>query len=173
MKTSALANPSRYWLGRKRPDISGKNNYGWKGGLVEKKCLYCDKQFFVPKCSINRGKYCCRDCANKGKDRGLSTENEKIRHCNNYKIWRTRVFERDNYTCFICNERGGTLHAHHIENFSSNKELRFDINNGITLCKFCHNPAILGSFHNIYGTKNNNKDQLIEFINNKNIITEG
>lgn len=61
-----------------------------------------------------------------------------IRSSSKYKKWRTSVFERDNYTCVICNVRGGKLNADHIKPFSIYPELVFDINNGRTLCFSCH-----------------------------------
>jgi hypothetical protein len=33
---------------------------------------------------------------------------------------------------------GGSLHTHHIEPWSLNKALRFDLSNLVTLCKSCH-----------------------------------
>lgn len=96
---------------------------------------------------------------------GIYPNNKKQRHISKYIKWRNDVFLRDKYTCQCCYKIGGKLNAHHIENFSSNEELRFDINNGITLCFNCHSQSVKGSFHNIYGTTNNNKIQLIEYIN--------
>lgn len=55
-----------------------------------------------------------------------------------YKLWREAVFERDNWTCQECNERGGYLEPHHIKSWAQYPELRFELNNGITLCKKCH-----------------------------------
>ena len=57
-----------------------------------------------------------------------------------YKNWRSAVFERDNWTCQMCNVRGGNLQAHHIRPVRDHKNdlLSFDINNGITLCDRCH-----------------------------------
>jgi hypothetical protein len=54
------------------------------------------------------------------------------------KIWRKAVFERDDYTCQECNNRGGVLHAHHKKPKSLYPDLTFDVNNGITLCETCH-----------------------------------
>lgn len=98
---------------------------------------------------------------------GIEPISHKIRNSSDYKSWREGVFEKDNYTCQCCGDnKGGNLQSHHIENFSDNEDLRFDVNNGITLCENCHNPSIKGSFHHIYGTHNNNKEQLLEYINN-------
>lgn len=91
-------------------------------------------------------------------------ETRRIRKSLDYKNWQNEVFKRDDYTCQCCGKRGGVLHAHHLESFSDNPDLRFDISNGITLCENCHSPNKIGSFHNIYGTMHNTKDQFIEFL---------
>lgn len=69
---------------------------------------------------------------------GLTPIYETIRHSMEYREWRRKVYERDNYTCIECNKRGGKLNADHIQPFSIFPELRFEISNGRTLCVPCH-----------------------------------
>ena len=69
---------------------------------------------------------------------GITPINKAIRNSPYYKDWRSAVFKRDNYTCQNCREVGGILNADHIKPFSLYPKLRFDMNNGRTLCKPCH-----------------------------------
>ena len=69
---------------------------------------------------------------------GITSENEKLRRGFEYKEWARKVKKRDNYICWICEERGKKLHSHHLKDFSNYPKLRFVINNGLTLCEFCH-----------------------------------
>lgn len=68
---------------------------------------------------------------------GVTEINKLIRTSTQYKLWRTAVFERDNYTCIWCGFKG-YIEADHIKPFSMFPELRFAIDNGRTLCKPCH-----------------------------------
>lgn len=55
-----------------------------------------------------------------------------------YKEWRRKIFERDNYTCQICGEKGKRLNADHILSWKDYPDLRYDLDNGRTLCVKCH-----------------------------------
>lgn len=61
--------------------------------------------------------------------------------------WRKQVFERDNYTCKECGQIGGKLNADHIKPYCAYPDLRWDINNGRTLCVECHKKT------DTYGSK--------------------
>ena len=76
-----------------------------------------------------------------------------IRECSLYYKWRKSIWERDRYTCQICDIQIRNPIAHHIVSFSSiikknnikckedgyNCKELWNIDNGITLCKDCHN----------------------------------
>lgn len=59
-----------------------------------------------------------------------------------YRAWRNSVLERDDYVCQACQrkcakyEKG--LAAHHIQPYAAFPELRFHLDNGLTLCRECH-----------------------------------
>lgn len=74
---------------------------------------------------------------------GVTAINYRIRRSGEYKAWRLSVFERDNYTCVHCGNKSAAgnrvvLNADHIKPFAFYPKLRFDINNGRTLCEPCH-----------------------------------
>lgn len=57
-----------------------------------------------------------------------------------YKQWRKEVWLRDNFTCKIANpDCKGKIEAHHILSWREYPELRYKVNNGITLCH-AHHP---------------------------------
>mgnify|MGYP001579451102 CR=1 FL=1 len=69
---------------------------------------------------------------------GITPMNRALRNSIEFRLWREAVFARDNWTCQECGKRGVKLNAHHIKSFAYYSELRFAIDNGITLCKDCH-----------------------------------
>lgn len=129
------------------------------------KCNSCSKKggnqtsFKKGRTSLNKGKKSklCKEKHWNWKG-GITPLIIKIRRSFEYKLWRTRVFERDNYTCILCNARNGNgkkiiLNADHYPksfskiikeyNIKSYNDAMFcselwDINNGRTLCRSCH-----------------------------------
>lgn len=82
---------------------------------------------------------------------GVLQGNRKVRRSSEYRNWRKSVFERDDYTCQECGVRGGVvLNADHIKPFALYPELRFDMDNGRTLCTPCHKKT------DTYGSKLHN-----------------
>jgi len=55
-----------------------------------------------------------------------------------YLKWRSDVFTRDNWTCMTCGVRGCYLEAHHIKSWTHFMDLRYKLENGVTLCLECH-----------------------------------
>lgn len=81
---------------------------------------------------------------------GVTSEYIKARSSLEYRQWRTAVFERDNYTCVWCGYRSGTgkhinLNADHIKPFAFFPLLRYEVDNGRTLCEPCHNKTKIPS----------------------------
>ncbi len=151
---------------------------------ITKKCKECSKPFYLPKSREDR-LFCSSKCMGinkefrndvskrmKGKYIGnkspkwkgnLISENERARKNFQNILWRKSVMQRDNWTCQKTGKRGGNLVAHHINNFADFPELRFAIDNGITLLESEHIK-----FHKIYGKRNNTREQLLDYLNNKN-----
>jgi hypothetical protein len=119
------------------------------------KCIFTEKH----KQNISKNHHNVLSEKNPNWRGGITPENLKIRLGVEYRLWREVIFARDDYTCQKCGQGGGQLHPHHIFNFATYLDLRFAINNGITLCKKCHME-----FHKKHGYKNNTKEQLEKFL---------
>ena len=63
------------------------------------------------------------------------------------KLWSLKVKERAGFKCEVdgC-DTGNLLNSHHIENFLTSKELRYDIHNGVCACA-SHHKYLAGSCH--------------------------
>ena len=155
----------------------GENNPSWKGGSIKHNCDYCGKEIEIKKCNKNRSKnyYCSKECQDKHRSVIYSGENhpnynpnitdeerEIKRNYAEYKDFIRGVYERDNYTCQCCGKRGYKLNAHHIYGYAEHKDLRIDLNNGVTLCEECHKK-----YHKIYGRVNNNYKDFRTFLYNE------
>lgn len=87
---------------------------------------------------------------------GITSLNMQVRGCFKTRQWRSDVFQRDDYTCQHCGLRGVYLEADHYpklfylimqeNNIKSieealNCEELWNINNGRTLCRKCHDKT--------------------------------
>jgi hypothetical protein len=91
---------------------------------------------------------------------GSTSLNEIIRHSQKYILWRSQIFERDNWTCQTCQKRGTELNAHHKKPFieiikefniknmeeAEKCEELWNLNNGVTLCSDCHDLTKFGKY---------------------------
>lgn len=131
-------------------------------------CTKHNKEFETEWYYIRQLRLSCRACysekysgENSSKYNPNLTEEERTigRNIEGYSEWRKAVYERDNYTCQCCGDsKGGNLVAHHLDGYDWCKEKRININNGITLCDYCHTD-----FHMEYGYGDNTKEQFDEF----------
>lgn len=144
-----------------------------KKDKIKLKCPVCKKYFEVHPYRIkSQLVICCsRKCSYKYNysdktkhpryNKNITDEErEKRRKLKENVIWRNKVFEKDNYTCNKCKQYGGKLEAHHLNGYNWDKENRFNIDNGITLCQRCHKE-----FHKKYGAGDNTKEQYLEYAN--------
>lgn len=129
----------------------GEDNGCWNGGKNTYICQWCGGEFKAYAGTVHN--YCSKTCTAKANFTGLTGEkssnwkggitpiNELIRKSPQYREWRDKVFMKDNYTCQQCGNRGCYFEAHHMKAFAQYPELRFDVDNGITLCVPCHNQT--------------------------------
>jgi hypothetical protein len=152
-------------LGRKHPN---RKVYKKGITQIPRLCLTCSKQFFItclrPKrkfCSRQcypknpnfttkgkKGSEKQREMMKRKtgenhfgwiKDRTQLKDDHKDRGGQLSKEWSLSVKKRDKWKCRIGNDLcAGRLESHHILSWLNHQELRYDINNGITLCHFHH-----------------------------------
>ncbi len=75
----------------------------------------------------------------------LVNPNIRLRASYPSKEWSRRVRDRDENKCVECGATG-KLHAHHIKPWRLHPELRFDLDNGVSLCPPCHQKTHGWSF---------------------------
>lgn len=100
---------------------------------VSVSCDQCNSEITRPASHINeKNNFCNEDCYHKY----LSCNDD--RNSNQAKKWRNKIRNRDNWTCQDCGEKRDNIEAHHIEKWRENEELRFCMDNGVSLCPECH-----------------------------------
>lgn len=131
-----------------------QHSHQMKYKLMYFSCVECGKQINLSPSHAKRNSeiFCSYSCKGKYYGKIIDINKEKnpnwkggitplhraIRTSRKYKDWRKSIFQRDNYTCVLCGQRGGRLEADHIKEFSRYPELIFDLSNGRTLCYECH-----------------------------------
>jgi len=139
---------------------NGMSRLNIKRQGFHKICKTCNKKFWTTKGRSARGRsnFCSKKCYTewqKSKEnRGRKNPNWK--HGNSYKtrhrrsfkskswrIWRTKVYKRDNYTCVLCGKTNCVVIPHHILPRRCFPKLIYAVNNGATVCKKCHNKMFM------------------------------
>ena len=85
-------------------------------------------------------------------------ERERRRAYPEYVQWQADVLKRDDYTCQICDVRGGSLSTHHLDGYHWAKKKRTLLSNGVTMCTKCHK-----ALHKIYTNYHNKRSQYVLF----------
>lgn len=180
-KQKIRENNAHYWQGKKRPGVGkkisaklkgrpnlalkgqkfpGRKNSGQFSKGIEpwnkgKTGVYTPEQ--IRHISEGTKRNALRGPDNPAWKGGIVRLIDEDRQTSQYSEWRTAVFRRDNYTCQICEQIGGKLVAHHIKSYADFPELRFEVNNGITLCRSDHsrlhnNPRFACQFLHLLGS---------------------
>jgi len=122
-------------------------------GLVTLICKNCGKEYKTYRSHIKyRGSSCCsKKCLIEyysGKNNhfwkgGVKFWKRRDTSSLQHKQWREAVFTRDNWTCQRCDARSKAgspliIYPHHIKFYAKYPKLRYEVDNGITLCEECH-----------------------------------
>jgi len=86
-------------------------------------------------------------------------------------IWKKKVKNRDKWICQVCGKKleGRSCHAHHILP-KQMKGMRWDVENGMTLCPSHHKLGIFSAHQNaiwFFGWMNINKKKQLRYCINK------
>ena len=144
----SLANKGKIFSDKHRINISEalKGHIPWNKGLINP----YSEEILKRMSEAQKGKYVGDKSSNwRG---GITPLSHQIRCSFKYRQWRSDVFTRDDFTCQKCGQHGWDLNVHHIKPFSSiiqfyeitsleqalECEELWNINNGVTLCKKCH-----------------------------------
>jgi hypothetical protein len=126
---------------RKEQGLYKKENNSFWGKKHTKESLKKMSDFMKGKAAWNKGKYGTKLSPEHIAKIKESLSNEK---CYTWKggcdsWWQKRIKERDNYTCVDCGlKERGIINAHHIKSRSKFPELRYNLDNGVSLCPNCH-----------------------------------
>ena len=132
-----------------------RRNYNDKN-ILEVKCTYCGKWHIPSIPSVSNRIKAINGKFGKGTEQRMYCSDECKTQCTVYNQreyfkgfegyqsrevqpeLRQLVFERDDWTCQECDQRGGALNCHHIEGIKWNPLESADMNKCMTVCKKCH-----------------------------------
>jgi len=150
---SLYSNTRNLKISLSRKNKTWEEIYGIKQSLLLKRKM-SDRLKGVKQSDAQRVKKHLSQLGSKGSNwKGGTTKLSKSLHNSIYwRMWREKVFKRDNYICQDCGEKGIYLEPHHKVPFSKllikykikTKEQAFKckelwyIKNGITYCENCH-----------------------------------
>lgn len=98
-------------------------------------CGNCKKEIIIPNWRYSKSKthFCNKKCQGEA----TRTSAQFWRRTSEYKKWRSDVLHRDSYKCTKCSS-DKNLHAHHVVEANKDVSLRYNVDNGLTLCFSCH-----------------------------------
>lgn len=138
MRQTKLANPTRYWLGKKRdPALIEKMRLANVGRIPWNKGTHIKINNALFEWRKRGGAIRRENHYRWNPDREALRRNQ--RGDPEYKQWVKAVKRRDNNTCQLKDEIcEGYMIVAHIKGWALYPELRYNINNGITLCQYHH-----------------------------------
>jgi 5-methylcytosine-specific restriction endonuclease McrA len=144
-KNSGFVKPNRRFCSKSCHRIYRNKTFIWTDEIRKKLSVANTGKKHLPRTTEQRDNYKNANLGEKSHfwKGGITKKTQQYRCSAKAREFRIKVFERDNYTCIICNVRSGKgkaviLNADHIKPWSFFPELRYDINNGRTLCLDCH-----------------------------------
>lgn len=108
---------------------------------VETECCFCGTVIEKRMSSfVRQNNHFCDYKCRRSFQKANRKEQKDITDSAEYKEWRKSVYIRDGYRCKYpdCNSQTRDIQAHHIYKKVLFPEFAFDVNNGITLCRSCH-----------------------------------
>jgi len=103
-------------------------------------CENCGQAF---KTSSITTRFCSKKCmdswaSGNNMENFGSVSNTGDKNRKKYKAWRKNVLSRYGNVCALCGKKEKSLHSHHIVPWFEDESLRYDVKNGVALCKDCH-----------------------------------
>lgn len=123
-----------------------KNSASKRTGRIVK-CSTCSIDIYRRPSQIHEKNFCGYKCVSISYKQNHKEDKYRIyikflRRTKEWANWRKSVFKRDSYTCQDCGRNKIYIEPHHIIPTRIDITKVFDINNGVTLCRPCHQKTI-------------------------------